>query len=1054
VRVITSAQDRALTSTNRSEFLRVRVDRGVNDFVDLSDLEGRDWIESVTYGETIDAPVTTANVKIIREAFELSLATFVDGSKLNTSGTIIDISNPLVIDIATMPHEQVPQASDWVEVFRGQIEEIDWGKSPINIRATDQGGDLVATFIETQHVYPKTTNSADIQMEDVIQDILDDNNSSITVAAGTYTWNGTTTVTTTITTDLAVGDFIGNKGGTNASSFFKILSIVPATSVVIDNPQGRTIPTAAGISTNHIPAAKRITLYSKNGTAAIPFAAADSPGFQFQKFKSAKESLFNFIRVKIAQVIGWDFRYQWQDTVGSFEIQLLKPERPLASRGTLTFTGSPVNGETMVVNGTTFTAKTAPIGANDFLIGSTVSDTATNFSNMFNSTGGERDNAFAGPTAGVVDITWGTVGVAGNSIVFTEALSNATANGAGTLGGTRAGLDGPASPDRTFTQSEYLDVSALKVSRQDIRNVVHLAFVDPTTDARITTVVRKDAASIAKYGRRYMEITEGSTSPIDTFEEAVDLADAALDLAEPSAIQTVSHRFFWPAQVNDTYKYVANGIHYTTDQILSVVGISHNLTRTGSTTNITVRGKPSGGVDRWLEIQGAAGLNPSIDEISDIAPTNVAITAGVGTIVVTYDDPRTMDPPITDWETSECHVSITSGFTPSGATLQAIGKQTRFEIDGLIPGATYYAKIILIDGAGNKSTISSQVTASAQRVGPFHENIDTQAGKMIRNSDLNIFTKGTAFPPDFWTVTQGVWGTDIIPREGFGVTGNVSLRFLFDSPGQIRSISSDFVPVTSGDILAASLLSFVPLGMSIDFSYNWYTSSKVFISSDSQTDARADLAFKLTNPPPRNIPSTAAFVKISVLATDTGLGSVDNVDVDRINIKRGMASTGVAHNTQWANANPFSSPTLLPLSFNESTLGFSLGFPVGLTIANSSEIVIGIGGVYNVRLEVQYTNTSSTIAGDHTVQITIESKEGSAASFSVLISRSDTVTLIGGGTAQGNIPLNDLDVSMKNFEAGDKVRFQAALLSAPGGSAMSLFPVNVLIKQIIRNGYG
>lgn len=64
-----------------------------------------------------------------------------------------------------------------------------------------------------------------------------------TPLAGTWTWGGTTTVLSTDTSGLAPGDFI--KFGTTGI-FFEIISIVPNTSVLIDNPDLEAIPNGSG----------------------------------------------------------------------------------------------------------------------------------------------------------------------------------------------------------------------------------------------------------------------------------------------------------------------------------------------------------------------------------------------------------------------------------------------------------------------------------------------------------------------------------------------------------------------------------------------------------------------------------------------------------------------------------------------------------------------------------------------------------------------------------------------------------------------------------------
>ena len=111
------------------------------------------------------------------------------------------------------------------------------------------------------------------------------------------------------------------------------------------------------------------------------------------------------------------------------------------ARGSITFTGLPVADETMVLNGTTITAKADGSGDVDhFTIGGDAAETATNLAATINE-GSESANAHAYiDTPGTVIVEWLTKGVAGNTIVWTDALTNAAVDGTGTLGATHTGV--------------------------------------------------------------------------------------------------------------------------------------------------------------------------------------------------------------------------------------------------------------------------------------------------------------------------------------------------------------------------------------------------------------------------------------------------------------------------------------------------------------------------------------------------------------------------------------------------------------------------------------
>jgi hypothetical protein len=407
---------------------------------------------------------------------------------------------------------------------------------------------------------------------------------------------------------------------------------------------------------------------------------------------------------------------------------------------------------------------------------------------------------------GKVTIEWGTKGTAGNSIVFTEAMANTTADGSGTLGGTRAGQNA-GSDTYTFDPDRYFDFRQLTISRSGVRNVIRVKYGVKQNDR--TTIEVSDSGSITKYGRRFMEVAEAGSSQIDTEGEARSMAEAILeDLKDPEATLQVESPYFWPVETgNDYYTYAANDYHFDTAQSLGVIGYQHSLTANRSRTTLTLRGKPSGGFKRWLELEARPGVASQNDFYNDDAAEGVASEANVASIIVTYDDPRGMSPPIDDWAFTKCHVSVTTGFTPSDSTLVGVGRQTRFEIGGLVPGTTYYIKLQMIDSSGNVAATSTQVAQATQKVGPYHINEDREYGVLIPNQDFGVSTlDSTTNMPDFWTIKSShVYGSgeDVYVNTSIHNTGNRSLEFVkreSGDPTRIIDVWTDFIPVSQDSL--------------------------------------------------------------------------------------------------------------------------------------------------------------------------------------------------------------------------------------------------------------
>jgi len=112
------------------------------------------------------------------------------------------------------------------------------------------------------------------------------------------------------------------------------------------------------------------------------------------------------------------------------------------AEGTLSFTGMPLVGETFNINGQNITLVSNLTWYDQVVIGVDLATTVYNIQLYFNTYSTQKGNVEA-LSNGVnsVKFTWKTGGAAGNAIVFTEALTNCTADGGGTLGGTTLGVD-------------------------------------------------------------------------------------------------------------------------------------------------------------------------------------------------------------------------------------------------------------------------------------------------------------------------------------------------------------------------------------------------------------------------------------------------------------------------------------------------------------------------------------------------------------------------------------------------------------------------------------
>jgi hypothetical protein len=173
---------------------RVKIKNGLGTYVDLTSLEGQDFVDSFTLKEDADTPCESATVNLTREIELLSLANLMTSSKLNLTNVanlssyspLIDPARELLIEMARVPLGfTTPASTDWVQRFHGYTDEVDWGgDGSVTVTARDDGGFLIDDFLSTTFTMPITTGvacAADStynpsmprgSMEEALQDLL------------------------------------------------------------------------------------------------------------------------------------------------------------------------------------------------------------------------------------------------------------------------------------------------------------------------------------------------------------------------------------------------------------------------------------------------------------------------------------------------------------------------------------------------------------------------------------------------------------------------------------------------------------------------------------------------------------------------------------------------------------------------------------------------------------------------------------------------------------------------------------------------------------------
>ena len=526
-------------------------------------------------------------------------------------------------------------------------------------------------------------------------------------------------------------------------------------------------------------------------------------------------------------------------------------------------------------------------------------------------------------------------------------------------------------PVQTFSPSSYVDVSSLSLNIEDIRNVVRVVYSDSAdlgpdgkTPKRKTSTAT-DAASVTAYGRRYMEIAEEATSPIDTAAEASALVSAALsDLSTPYAdIEVEAFLFPW-AQVGDLYRFSANDVHFDSDQDLAVVNVSHEA-QLGSDgeqtfrTSIQCRGKPSGGRDRWLQWDSRPGVAPSHSLQDSLGGGELTVAGAldvVGGARLKLTEKLARNPKFDGYE---IHLSKTNGFTPSAATLATVSKADTVEVGNLEPGTTYYARGIprqLNAGRIVQGQPTAQVSFTPGYAAPRLLQPGVDYGALPANAGFEAWTAGASVPPDAWTMRSGAWGTNASrytnPTSGAGLGGAGTFSVQFGTTA--CTLASQTFATSPGDRFRLTVRSWfywvspTPAANSVRVDVEWLNALGSTLSTSSfDLSATSGLEF-VTNTVQLTPPAGAAYGRI-VCGRFTTTAASEIFTLSDVKMER-LIDPGAGRVGTDALAN--GAVTSAKLDTNIAVAGtFSAGGNVG------------IGGTPSVRLHTFATNENLRMEG-------------------------------------------------------------------------------------------
>lgn len=183
------APERTLLGGLLGQHTKVEVQNGSGTWIDLTDLEGINWVDSWSIDESVDQNVASLVLTLRANHGALSLHPLRTDSDLNVDDTLA--YSPLVYGGrrvrvytgASIPDATAP-STPWRMVFDGVIDEpgAQENGETLVVQGRDLGALLLDFFPEEQRFY---STEAGLPLEEVMQHILDDTGMSVTLTTPT-----------------------------------------------------------------------------------------------------------------------------------------------------------------------------------------------------------------------------------------------------------------------------------------------------------------------------------------------------------------------------------------------------------------------------------------------------------------------------------------------------------------------------------------------------------------------------------------------------------------------------------------------------------------------------------------------------------------------------------------------------------------------------------------------------------------------------------------------------------------------------------------------------
>lgn len=323
MRTITAAQQAILAASGQTEHVRVSVKDSGGTFRDLTTYPGFNAVKSVQWADSVDASHMTADITLVRESHKLSLAPLMTNSALNRGfnpaasyAALIALNREVRIEVAVTPLGKSPAGGDWMEVFRGRIDDYDQaaGGGELKISCRDLGGRLAQQYIKTELVYAYAQDGA--------------------AYVPLRVWEPQIPVVLNQTYCLPASRGATDPGG---NKFFKCSQSgttgtseptwTTGTNIADGTAKWNYVgaPSAGGVPVQNV-MQNILDDHKASGDSSVTLYTPTSPGWAIKQFIQKREFVLSAIAT-LAKQIGWEVKYKWRAATSQFELTFSQPQR-------------------------------------------------------------------------------------------------------------------------------------------------------------------------------------------------------------------------------------------------------------------------------------------------------------------------------------------------------------------------------------------------------------------------------------------------------------------------------------------------------------------------------------------------------------------------------------------------------------------------------------------------------------------------------------------------------------------------------------------------------